>query len=314
MITNLGIDKIRFIVRLEDVNTKTLKEDNHPHAQIYRAVREHIKDCKQDFVHGATNWEHKKYSMMHSALPLAGGSKLYVSLGWNAKAKRNVVIVEFNPSKWTAKASSELLGTFACLFNWGYDEFIQRAECSYIEIPLDVIGARKSDYTFIDTRLRTFDDSFEGNGTLYLGSRTSNRYITIYDKAKEITDKGGSACQGDWLRIEPHLRPHLPVLKLGAIASAFDTLRVIDREKLAAIATGISAKAFRRRVLEDGLPPQQAYLISPNKKELLVQLELARPDWYAPKSIWKAFPSAASRITEAGLQAIAASPHLAQVA
>ena len=135
-VVNLGLDSTRFIVRLQDTDIK-----HGPEYQTYIAVHQFIQGCTGDFVKGAANWEHKDYPIFKASMPLPGGSTLVTSLSWSTKAKRHIASFKFNPSKLTADAAVQLLGTFATLFDDGYAEFTERAICNAIEIPLDVVGA-----------------------------------------------------------------------------------------------------------------------------------------------------------------------------
>lgn len=305
----LGLDQTQFILRLPDVTAQSLLHESNMNSRNYLAIREHIWCCTQESKKGARHWKIKNGATTKSLWPLDSGSVLVIALGWSTKANRHFATFQFNPSRLTAEAAIELLASIEQMFWFEYDEFFARAECTYLEIPLDVVGARMADYFFFDTRLKTYNAAYEKNGTLYLGSRTSSRFITVYDKAKEVADKGGPVCLGEWLRIEPHIRPKVPADQIHALHNPFTTVRVIDRAKLAAIDGNKALDTFRNRVMS-GIQPQAAYLAAADKKALLAGLESARADWFEPEVLWKMYPSAAYRITGKGLHACAGVPYM----
>jgi hypothetical protein len=168
-----------------------------------------------------------------------------------------------------------------------------------------------NDYLYFDTRLKSYDDCYEENGTLYLGSKTSNRFTTVYDKAKEIADKGGPTSSVEWLRIEPHLNPKVSAKDTCSIKCPFQTLRIVDREKLAAVKHHIPVSVFRKRVFLQLLQPQPAFIAAIDKKSLLLGLKQAAPGWFDALTLWKLYPAAFHRLTPAGVHSIAQSPQTA---
>ena len=68
--------------------------------------------------------------------------------------------------------------------------------------------------------------------------------------------------------------------------------------------------AFRHRVFQQGMQPQEAFLKAPEKKGLLAGLKAATPDWYDPAALWTTFPASTYRVTPVGVQSISQSPHL----
>lgn len=308
MFVQLGIDQVRFILRLPEVTAHTLLHKSTLDAVTYKAVWGHILSCTGDWKKGAKYWKTAKGAMTKSELPLDGGSKLVVGLGWSSKAQRHFMTVQFNPSRMTSDGAGEFKMAFQCMFDGWYDEFFDRAKVSYIETPLDVIGAKMTDYLYFDTRLRSLDDHYENVGTLGLGSRTSSRYTPVYDKAKEIADKGGPVINANWLRIEPRRTLDIPAWEIAHMPCTFDTLQVIERKKLAGIKHSLAINLFRKRVFDHMLQPQDAYRMAADRKALLVGLLVARPDWYKPQVLWQDFPTAVNRITPAGLDELAVSP------
>jgi hypothetical protein len=309
IITKLGLDQTRFILRFKNIGTHTQAHENAYDALIYKGVWEHVHACTHDLKPGAKHWKTKKGAMTKSVYPLDGGSLLTVALGWSTQGECHFMTVQFNPSKLTDISAIELNATFECMFDWGYEEFFDRAECSYVEIALDVLGANMTDYLFFDTQLKSVNDYYQADGTLYLGSQTSSRYVAVYDKAKEVADKGGPVIEDDWLRIEPRLKPKVSATDIVDLPCAFATVWVIDKQKLAGIKYNSAVNVFRNRVLKDGVQPQAAFLLAPDKKGLLSALQPSIPDWYNPIAIWGTFPAAAFRVGPVGVQAIAESPH-----
>jgi len=306
VITKLVLDQTRFIVRLPDVSPQKILQGSTDDACIYKAVMEQVHASTSDLKEGATHWKAKKGAVTKSVYPLDGGSKLTVAYGWSSKAKYHFMTAQFNPSKLTTKAACEVVATFQTMFEWGYPEFIAKALCNYVEVPIDVLGGRKSDYLFFDSTLKRHDDTYEENGTLYLGAKSSSRSLCIYDKAKQIADTGGPVLSHELLRMEARLKTNVAALALHDLSCPFLTLRVVDKAKLMAIKHNSGIKLFRKRVLDDGMQPQEAFSKAVYKKGLLADLEAARPPWYEPPELWKKFPSVAHRITLDGMQSIAA--------
>ena len=308
MKVKLGVDQIRFIVRFAGVSTHSWIHDSTSDTATYKAVWSHILNCKQDWKKGAKHWKVKNGAMTKSVWPLDGGSVLTVALGFSAIGKSHFMTVQFNPSRFTSDAASEMQCAFQSMFDHWYEEFVDRAECSYIETPLDVFGAKMADYLFFDTRLKSVNAFYEADGTLYLGSRTSSRYTTVYNKAKEIADTGGPVSDTHWLRIEPHRNVAISAWELPRLPCTFDTLQVIDRKKLTGIVHHTAVTLFRKRVFEQGMQPQYAYRMASDKGALLHGLKPAVPHWFKPQTFWQAFPAVVHRVTPAGLDELASNP------
>ncbi|MGS1120706.1 hypothetical protein [Rhodanobacter sp. UC4436_H3] len=230
-------------------------------------------------------------SRLHQKLPEGGYvDAMYGQTGKKQKAKQGIWL-QFNPSKLSGADLAALKGHMSILLEDGFMTMLRSGWMSYMEINIDIRGVPFDEYMYLDSSLRTASAAFESVGTMYIGSKKSNRRFTVYDKSKE--QKYGGDYATETLRVEAILQgaKGFPLAEIDAQPSPFGTLFVVDRVMLAK-STNPLANEFRSRLTALGCSPQAAYLSFPLKqrKELKKALNELQPDWWKPEQIWKKFP------------------------
>lgn len=122
-------------------------------------------------------------------------------------------------------------------------------------------------------------------------------------------EQGGIAPNEPWTRIEAKLRNHeMKLCDLLWLAWPFETVMVIDAQKLAEANVGSVLDQFRHRVLYAGVHPQMAYSVCDAKADLVDGLKHVAPEWFQPEAIWEQFQLAAGLLEPHSMQLISESP------
>lgn len=230
-------------------------------------------------------------SRLHQRLPDGGYvDAMYGQAGKKQNARQGIWL-EFNPSKLSGADLAALKGHMSILLEDGFLTMLKGGWMSYMEIDIDIRGVSFDDYMYLDSSLRAANDAYEPVGTMYIGSKKSNRRFRVYDKSREQKYERNYATET--LRIEAILQgaKGFPLVEINAQPSPFGTLLVVDRVALTK-SINPHVNEFKNRLIALGCSPQVAYLSFPRKqrKKLQKALHELQPNWWKPEQIWKRFP------------------------
>ncbi len=197
---------------------------------------------------------------------------------------------EFNVGKLSDDGWQELLNLFEVTYNFGYQEAYQNLRVDYIELALDFKGIKFNSICAIDNKIKEFNDTYQDVGTLYYGSKTSNKVVAFYDKAKQLKEVEKVFLDDELLRVEFRLKkPKLRLKELIGIKNPFISFDVFDINKSHILDNRPTWVKFKKLVLEEGLHPQVAYLIfsADQREALTIPIKMCKYDWWDPKVAWE---------------------------
>jgi len=127
------------------------------------------------------------------------------------------------------------------LFPGGYRRIIEQGHITRVDFAVDFQGVTPSDFLWGASHnyikcLEIINDNTGKLETIYIGSKTSAKYVVIYDRtaAKKVPSKasGISACdipEYDVTRVEVRLQPDsiLPFTQINKLTKALDTVHVL---------------------------------------------------------------------------------------
>lgn len=238
---------------------------------------------------GSLTKVHPEGSLSRLHLKLPKGQ--YVDVMYGYAGVRHSAWFQFNPAKLSEVDMSALAGHMSVLLKDGFLTLLKDGWVSYMEIDIDIRGVSFDDYMYLDSSLRAANDAYEPVGTMYIGSKKSNRRFRVYDKSREQKYEGNYATET--LRIEAILQgaKGFPLVEINAQPSPFGTFLVVDRVALTK-SINPHVNEFKNRLIALGCSPQVAYLSFPRKqrKKLQKALHELQPNWWKPEEIWKRFP------------------------
>jgi hypothetical protein len=173
------------------------------------------------------------------------------------------------------------------MFELGFETLRRHGVLSECEFYVDIDHADFSNYLYLDTALRSANQHFMPQGTMYLGSRHGKRRVTVYDKAKQLAEVKDIMLSSDRLRIEGKVSGGAYAFKdLTSVRNPFETLHVLEKDALEGIAT--SAMVAFKQHLSWGMSAQMAYqCLSKGQKAALAEVLCeARPSWWQPGEAW----------------------------
>jgi hypothetical protein len=234
-------------------------------------------------------------SRMHQKLPEGG----YLDVQYGHAGGKQSAWFQFNPTKLSGNDLATMRGHMNILLEHGFMTLWKSGVVSYAEIAIDVRGALFDDYMYIDTSLRSASYGYEKVGTVYLGSKDSNRSFCCYDKSKQQDHKGIYA--EETLRIEAKLKggKAFHLADVCSIPSPFKTLLVIDRGALEKCPHPL-VQQFKSQAKAPGSNSQVAFLHLPPKQRAGLQKALRelQPTWWEPGKIWEEFPLSLGWVNE----------------
>jgi len=210
--------------------------------------------------------------------------------------------LEWNPAKWSAPASAHLFGTIASvmLHTEKFDQLLQDAKVTRLDVALDVPGIRPDDYLW-ELKKGVYRNPIIKAGrleTLYLGNwKAAKGGIRIYDKGAEMGLPGLTLT-----RIERvHKNNKLRLRDLAALPNVFHTLSCHDDH---GALTGLGAlgvppmyrssfhDACAFRGLKAALEQIESVLL---RTKLLKAISSSVPAFWDLDAIWAGWPTAVAK-------------------
>lgn len=281
------IDKVRLLVSTDP--------------ESFGAVMAYINSTAGEIDKKKYKYWKTKYNTKATMI-LAGKNTLHICAG--ISNKKVYAAFEFNPSKYSGESWSELLCALECMLPNGYTTLYTAGKMRHVELATDFPGISFSEVVILEPRLKPFNSSFEKKGSIYLGSKHSQKHFIAYDKAKEIVAKNGHCPHKHMLRIEARLGGQTRTLgQIGELKNPYPTLIIADRAKLIGNQPSNIWPALGTAI-QSGVGMQQAYISLPLAKRHEISLSLAeyQPDWWNPLEHWKACLSHAEKIRPESVQ------------
>lgn len=272
---NVVVDKVRFtyIVPKTKIN-------------IFYATLQYIFFAKEIFKNKCQVWKNKYTSQVR--VYFEDDNYLFVQASTNHG--NLYVAVEFNASNLTNEKWERLQLELESFLPDGYFTLFYEGKVSFIEIAVDVKHVKFEETKLIDYKLRTLNELYKEDGTLYLGNENGARSFTVYDKAKQLEDVKGIILDHALLRIEARVRPEsLSPQNLQNLENPFTSLFVFNEQSAnAAPNKGKVWTHLKNGIFNLGIEPQQAYLSLPKGSRLAVHSPLfySKLDWWDANYVW----------------------------
>ncbi len=190
---------------------------------------------------------HPKAAITGATVPLLPEGRFTVSYG--CIKKKCYAWFKFNPTK-LGKAGMNFMATYIghSMMEKGASTLLDRGLASHLEIAVDIDGVEFDDHCFLDPTLRSEQAFWLEGGTLYLGSKL--RYLSIYDKRRELKKKSGVDLGHPRLRIE-HVANDgrkYPCEGLEELSNPFSSLIVVRRQELISGPFDVHLSGLRGRI------------------------------------------------------------------
>lgn len=207
---------------------------------------------------------------------------------------------------YTGKILPNELYKLSCVLDAVFVEFglsglFAEGRVTYLELASDWVTEPM--YTFIPfrKRCRASEIFVKGGvkGSIYIGSRHSNLRFCIYDKKKEMLEKGKGPC-AELLRTRIEAR--LSNLKLSAsqislqLPNPFLSLQIADESKSRHIVQCPVWHAFLDRCLQMGSCAAVSTETKHYRKLFMQRLGQAAAWWWKPSALWAQIGDAMARI------------------
>ncbi|CAM3721430.1 hypothetical protein BOTU111922_01840 [Bordetella tumulicola] len=199
-LSHLFIDKV----------SATLQVQTDP---LQHAVTERLQTCAEcEYIIQVLSGPLLQNYHFAYTLPLAGGRHLTIQAVPRFD-RMNFIRLEFNPKVrgQNGEHPVDLIGNVLCPSWPNFFGDLEHARFTRLDFAVDIRGVHIEQLGLYHSTRSVFSRKFEaqfdrgGQTTgIYLGKRTSNRYIVAYDKRREFIEKQGKRprLRGAWTRIE----------------------------------------------------------------------------------------------------------------
>lgn len=173
---------------------------------------------------------------------LVGGGLLQVG----SLKNQSDIRLDFNPNSLETEEHKSMIKELIST--------MKNVRITRVDPALDLRGIDINDYTIIDSLSRKYEKIHTGTGrveTHYVGARTSNFRIRIYDKALE------QGQEGDWWRIEAQLRREYA--ENYSLFNPFEHITLVKKDAHLSHIKNFKEKVFIKYLLEN---PDDLFMLS----------------------------------------------------
>jgi hypothetical protein len=197
------------------------------------------------------------------------------------------------PSNFRGNEFEQFKETLALLMpEFNYEKLYLTGKVNYLELACDTLSHHKNrflPYRKGCAKSKVWINAIDGHqGTTYLGSQESSLRFAIYDKHKQMTDKGKTP----FTSTMPHTRIEARMRRLGVTAAVlpnienpFLKLRIADFQSAKAMTVDPDWQDFLVDCLQVGVP--EALHVRPEKrKQYREALNSVNVKWWSPAERW----------------------------
>ena len=170
-----------------------------------------------------------------------------------------------------------------------YERAYYEGHVSYLELACDVIGPQIYDFIYWKDKTRKsliYITSKGEKGAIYLGSKNSDLYFCIYNKAKQLKETGQDTQLNNFLRIEARLRrTKLKPYQLGHLENPFMKLNIASAIDCKNINANSQWQHFLYIAKEQGSAKAFSLLNKKERKKYKDRLSLALAKFWRPQTI-----------------------------
>lgn len=195
------------------------------------------------------------------------------------------------PSQFQPGEFSTFKEHLEIFFQIPYKMWFEKARVSYLELAADSMSHER--HTVIPFRERiNFSTVWKANGhkgSLYLGSKMSKKRFCIYDKAKQLVDKGCAGKHKIRTRFEARLR-HTGVSAseiAEGLPNPFSCLEIADLARARSLSPDVHWQAFLDQCEEDGSAIALSQCHKSKRKIYMARFRACAPSWWKPDFLWR---------------------------
>lgn len=177
-----------------------------------------------------------------------------------------------------------------------YATAYNKGHVSYIEIACDLVDSKIYDYIYWKDKTQKsfiYITNQGEKGAIYLGSKNSDIYFCIYNKAKQLRETGQDTPFKNLLRIEARLRrTNLKPCQLGNLANPFEKLKIASAIDCKKLSVDSLWQHFIHIAKEQGSAQAFSFLNKKERKKYKKLLHLALAKFWKPQIIMNSFDKA----------------------
>lgn len=199
----------------------------------------------------------------------------------------------------TASRFARLVDSF---LEGGYQQLIAHGVISYLEVAVDIAGARVEDYLITYPRIARsclYYNPRDGSQTAYLGNRLSRRGYCMYDKKKQLKARHAYIKRGELLRLEFRCRQSMRYEDLVTLVNPFAMLEVSTLPDARMLDESEYWQDFLNRCDESGAQEALGFYGDHRKRQFKQRLRQTRPEWANFDAIWGAWPEVVREFEQA---------------
>lgn len=185
---------------------------------------------------------------------------------------------------------SRLLGAF---IPDGFDGLAARGIISYLEIAVDVVGARVEDYLVWHPRFARsclYFNARDNSQTAYLGTRRSRKSFCMYDKRKQLRARHGRVMRGERLRIEYRTHEPIRLQDLANLPVPFALLEIATLNDARVRDHSAYFQRFLDQCEDEGEQRAISRYSQHAQRRFRQLLRQTRPEWACFAEIWQSWP------------------------
>ncbi|MPS29140.1 MAG: hypothetical protein E2576_24110 [Alcaligenaceae bacterium] len=277
-LSRLFIDKIALTI---PVQSRSLQHD----------ITEHLRACADArIVRGVPYGDPVARYHFAYTIPLYGGRSALVQVA-PRDDRMNFLRFEFNPSnRGPAHEHPLLLVSGIICGAWpSFARALDQARINRLDFAIDIYGIHIDRLGIHHPTRSTFSSHYERDGHttgMYLGKRTSKRYVVIYDKTRQARERHARILRGERTRVEIRAADMGPLSALSDMPNPFASVALFVYPLHSEEAYGYAhfLDSCRYRGAQAAL-----HLIRNRRTRAQYRAWLTErcgPSWWSPEEIW----------------------------
>lgn len=176
----------------------------------------------------------------------------------------------------------------------GFQELAERGSISYLEIAIDVNGAKIEDYLFTYPRIaRSFIyfNAQDESQTVYMGTRWGRKSFCMYDKRKQLMACHAHIIRIEKMRIEFRRRQSMRYEELDTFPNPFALLEISSLADARGLDDSEYWQQFLNRCDENGAQSALRHYSHHTRRRFQRLLRQTRPEWADLNQVWQLWPN-----------------------
>lgn len=176
----------------------------------------------------------------------------------------------------------------------GFDVLLSDGWIGYIEIAIDVFGARAGDLLIYRPRHKhsaVIHNFLDDSDARYISGRFDRNVYTAYDKADELRARHARVTRMAKCRIENRWKTNISFDALRECKNRFRGLLVANRDRALDLDNSVEWQGFLRCCDTEGVQYPMAHYSQRTRRRFIKLLAMAMEEWWVPDLLWQYWPS-----------------------